>query len=54
MPELQNYKVIEAFEIDEVVQEVGSEVALTKEQAAEFGSKVELVVPEEEKEEAAV
>ena len=37
------YKVLEAFELEGVNHEVGAEVELTDEQAAELGAKVEKV-----------
>jgi hypothetical protein len=40
---MAKYKVLEAFELNGVQQEVGVEIELTPEQAAEFGSKVEAV-----------
>lgn len=43
---MSKYKVLEAFEIDGVTQEVGTEVELTEDQVAEAGEKVEAVVDE--------
>jgi len=41
---MNKYKVIEGFELDGVTQEVGAELELSEEKAAELGSKVEKVV----------
>lgn len=41
---MASYKVIESFELEGVVREVGSEVELTDEQATELAGKVEAVV----------
>lgn len=40
---MSKYKVLEAFEIDGVTQEVGTEVELTEAQVAEAGEKVEVI-----------
>lgn len=40
---MSQYKVIEAFEIDGVMQEVDAVIELTDEQATEFAGKVEKV-----------
>lgn len=40
---MAKYKVLEAFELNGVQQEVGAEVELTPEQAQGLGSKVEAI-----------
>ena len=40
---MNKYKVIEAFDLEGQPQEVGAEVELSDEKAAELGSKVEKV-----------
>lgn len=44
---MNKYKVIEAFELDGVAQEVGAEIELSDEKATELGSKVEKVAKAE-------
>lgn len=44
---MSKVKVVEAFELDGVAQEIGSEIELSDEQIAELGSKVEVVNEEE-------
>lgn len=41
MAETKKFKVVEAFDLDGVTQEVGSVVELTEEQETEFAGKVE-------------
>ena len=50
MPEASKYKVVEAFELEGVNRETGSEIELTDEKAAELGEKVEKIeaIPEGE------
>lgn len=43
---MKNFKVVEAFELDGVMQEVDSVVSLSEDQATEFSGKVEEVVEE--------
>lgn len=40
---MAKYKVVESFELEGVAQEVGAEVELSDEKAAELGAKVEKV-----------